>query len=358
MHDIGPDYKTKWIGRGFPKWRHFALEKAGVPASAFMANKKSQQAKACSSGDGPPPDAEALEYHTVSTIGLLMCHLYWLTTQQDECTVASAFTSLECFLQRGLCGASCFCFVEPATAVKDLEECWPLSHGPVALAVEGPMVRIDGLEAIPRVWEELERADDLPITRELGGAAAASSDGNPPVASLWTPMVHLLCCLQCSARGTCHLVLAQILRFVAYAVESSTWVATADTNPLRVSVTQANKRARVIGQHIKDAIARSSAEGSVARTSRRVVRVMGKFKIGSAKSIQEGSVRAYECIRAGRYFLACQRSMELPASGPFLSVAQDGTRMGQLDMLYACLYSVSKNVGCWLPPIASPLVDF
>ena len=23
-----------------------------------------------------------------------------------------------------------------------------------------------------------------------------------------------------------------------------------------------------------------------------------------------------------------------------------------------CLYSVSKNVGCWLPPIASPLVDF
>ena len=92
----------------------------------------------------------------MSTIGLLMCHLYWLTKQQDECTVASAFTSLECFLQRGLCGASCFCFVEPATAVEDLEECWPLSHGPVALAVEGPMVRIDGLAAIPQVWEELE----------------------------------------------------------------------------------------------------------------------------------------------------------------------------------------------------------
>ena len=266
MHDIGPDYKTKWIGKRFPKWSHFALEKAGVPASAFMANKRSQQAKARSSGDGPPPDAEALEYHTVSTIGLLMCHLYWLTTQQDECTVASAFTSLECFLQRGLCGASCFCFVEPATAVKDLEECWPLSHGPVALAVEGHMVRINGLEAIPRVWEELRHA--LPITQELGGAAAASSDGNPPVASLWTPMVYLLCCLQCSARGTCHLVLAQILRFVAYAVESSTWVATADTNPLRVSVTQANKKARVIGQHVKDAIAGSSAEGTVARTSR------------------------------------------------------------------------------------------
>ena len=186
------------------------------------------------------------------------------------------------------------------------------------------MVRIDGLEAIPRVWEELERADDLPITRELGGAAAASSDGNPPVASLWTPMVHLLCCLQSSTQGTCQPVLAQILRFVAYAVESSTWVATADTNPLRVSVTQANKKARVIGQHVKDAIAGSSAEGTVARTSRRVVRVMGKFKIRSAKSIQEASVRAYECIRAGRYFLACQRSMELPASGPFLSVAQDG----------------------------------
>ena len=218
------------------------------------------------------------------------------------------------------------------------------------------MVRIDGLEAIPRVWEELEH--DLPITRELGGAAAASSDGNPPVASLWTPMVHLLCCLQSSTQGTCQPVLAQILRFVAYAVESSTWVATADTNPLRASFTQANKRARVIGQHIKDAIARSSAEGTVARTSRRVVRVMGKFKIGGAKSLKEGSVKAYERIRCGRYLLSCQRSMELPASGPFLSVAQDGTRMGQLDMLYACLYSVSKNVGCWLPPIASPLVDF
>ena len=101
MLDISAAYKTKWIGRGFNKWRHFALEKAGVPASAFMANKRSQQAKARSSGDGPPPDMEALEYHTVSTIGLLMCHLYWFTMQQDECTVASAFTSLECFLQRG-----------------------------------------------------------------------------------------------------------------------------------------------------------------------------------------------------------------------------------------------------------------
>ena len=54
MQDIGPDYKTKWIGKRFPKWSHFALEEAGVPASAFMANKKSQQAKARSSGDGPP----------------------------------------------------------------------------------------------------------------------------------------------------------------------------------------------------------------------------------------------------------------------------------------------------------------
>ena len=145
------------------------------------------------------------------------------------------------------------------------------------------MIGIDGLRAVEAVWDEVEEAEGLPLTREASPSQAASSAFAPPPprATLWVPAVHLLCLLQCSARSSCQRLFAQLVRLLAYAVEASTWVSSGDNHPLRASVTMANKRARVVGTALKDQIARHAAEGAVARTSRRVVRCMGKIHTSS-----------------------------------------------------------------------------
>lgn len=352
VQDVHPDYKTKWIGKNFPKWTAFAAETAAVPGSAFRPNKKSQEERARASGDRSEVDPDALEYHLASTLGLLTTHLYWMTKLQDGATVGSAFTNLEVFLGRALSGTKSRCFVSPGLAPADLDAAWPLSSGEIVLPVEGASIRIEGLMAMPRVWEEIAQSDDLPITRSFGTSAAASSSAAPPAAPrLWVPLVHLLCLLQCSAHDACNRVLGQVLRFVAHAVDCGCWVASAQPNALRASVTQANKRARTIGSTLKDQIAEAAAKGEVARTARKVVRCMGKFKLVQQATIQEGSVGDATDIRCGRYWMACQRTMKLPEAGPFLSIGQDGTRVAGLDMLFSCLFSTSLAVGCWMPPM-------
>eukprot|EP00974_Lingulodinium_polyedra_P074581 7228031-Lingulodinium_polyedra.AAC.1 len=54
---------------------------------------------------------------------------------------------------------------------------------------------------------------------------------------------------------------------------------------------------------------------------------------------QPKSAKSYERERMGRYLLAARRQFDASEAGPFFSLAQDGTRVSGLDMLFTCLYS-------------------
>ena len=89
---------------------------------------------------------------------------------------------------------------------------------------------------------------------------------------------------------------------------------------------------------------------------KKVVRNMVRFKKRRSPEDQPSNASSYEKQRVGRYFLQSARTFHFTNTGPFISVAEDGTRLAGLDMMYSCLWAPSLGVGCWLPPQAGLLV--
>eukprot|EP00974_Lingulodinium_polyedra_P036836 3532195-Lingulodinium_polyedra.AAC.1 len=115
--------------------------------------------------------------------------------------------------------------------------------------------------------------------------------------------------LRLSSRPGCSQAAQQLIRFVACIIEQSKWIVEASDDALLAAVPKATRRHRVIGQVLKDAMAKAAAQGHLARTAQKVVRSVKRFRVRQ-DFLDPKAAGGVEKRRVARYLLQCQRTFK------------------------------------------------
>ena len=120
------------------------------------------------------------------------------------------------------------------------------------------------------------------------------------------------------------------------------------TDALRAPIPQGNKRARVVDERVKDAVAAASSSGAFGRSSSKVLTAMGRMRTRKFH-LKPQTGNKFDTSRVARYWKAGQKLFR-GIHGSVLSVVMDATRVSKKDMLFSAAFCPHVCQGLWLPP--------
>lgn len=169
------------------------------------------------------------------------------------------------------------------------------------------------------------------------------------------PLTALLQWLWRQSGPSTKAVLRSLLCWLGWVVESAQFWATAPQDPLLdAPVPLANRRARRLDKHMLQAVGESMGSSRALNAPGRVTEILARFRRWRGKSrLGRSSAMSGLDMRLQRYQAAGQQALS-PEASPMLGAAFDGTRMGQKDTFYTCIYSPSQGIGMWAPPQVCP----